>query len=492
MISITNLKYTNNGITIASGSPIQIAEGGTVSVTFNLGINNPGFALIQGGTLSVYSKLNSSTNIQHVSIFYGQNAISGSVSKQCTIELKSSHFPSGTGSIYAQFSPVNNSPILGTSVPVKTVPLITSNYIIGNQTVYEGDPVGSINGPAPNGGDGLYTYIWQQRIGSAGSWTNISGATGVTFQPVNVSVSKISYRRIVTSLFGTLTNTSNEITVTILPNTPIGNNIITLSGSEIQGSTPTGGIGSFTYSWYVYLVNDVGWELMQENTKDLSIPNSIYGFAENPGSEVYIFREVKSGNKYSDSKVIRVFPTLPIENNVITRSGDIILGSLPTGGTGSFRYEYNFYQEYDGKVISEVSDVGREKDCPIPTHAVFTSKMYRKVISGNKVSYSNTIVLFDAGKQVSERMQTNSADLTVYPNPTSESINFITTFSTEKDIEIIIYSESLPDTKSVFKGRVIPNQIVNWNIPSNYSKGIYFYKILSDNNEVKSGKFIYR
>ena len=122
MISISNLKYSN-GSAIPTGTPIKIAEGGSVSVTFDLGINNPGFALIQGGTLSVYSKLNSNTSIQHVSIYFGQNAISGSVSRQCTIQLQSSHFPSSTGSIYAQFSPINNSPILGTSVVVKTVPL---------------------------------------------------------------------------------------------------------------------------------------------------------------------------------------------------------------------------------------------------------------------------------------------------------------------------------------------------------------------------------
>lgn len=380
MISISNLKYTN-GSAISIGTPIKIAEGGTVSVTFDLGINNPGFALIQGGTLSVYSKFNSSTNIQHVSIFFGQNAISGTVSRQCTIELKPIHFPSGSGSIYAQFSPVNSSPILGTSVPVKTVPLITSNYIIGNQTVYEGDSVGSINGPAPNGGDGLYTYRWQQRIGSAGAWTNIPGATGVNFQPTNLSVSTISYRRIVTSLFGTLTDTSNEITVTILPNTPIGNNEITLNGSTISGSLPTGGIGSFTYSWYAYLINGEGWELIQGTTKDLSIPNFVYGFAENPGSEVYIFREVKSGNKHSDSKVVRIFPALPVENNIITLEGQNIIGSVPTGGTGVFKYEYySYFVLPDGEILEEINLVGTEQNYAGAVQGPFTTKYFRKVI----------------------------------------------------------------------------------------------------------------
>ncbi|WP_163407720.1 T9SS type A sorting domain-containing protein [Flavobacterium ajazii] len=495
MISISNLKYTN-GSAIASGSPIQIAEGGTVSVTFDLRINNPGFALIKGGTLSVYSKLNSSTNIQHVSILFGQNAISASVSRQCTIELKSSHFPSGTGSIYAQFSPIDNSPILGTTVIVKIVPLITSNYIIGNQTVYEGDSVGSINGPTPNGGNGLYTYAWQQKIGSGGAWTNIPGATGVTFQPTNLSVSTISYRRIVTSLFGTLTDTSNEVTVTILPNTPIENNTITLSGSEIQGSTPTGGIGSFTYSWYAYILEGEGWQWMGYTTKDWSIPDGVYQFMENLGnSEGFIYREVRSGNQISRSNIVTIYPAQPIQNNTITLSGNDIIGSLPTGGTGTFRYEYYSYLELpDGEIEGPSMMPGSEQNYRGPIQSYLTIKYYRRVISGNKSSYSNIITapIIQSSANKTSFTENIDSDLTVYPNPTSESINFSTTFSTEKDIEIIVYSESLPDTKSVFKGRVTPNQVVNWNIPSNYSKGVYFYKIISDNAEVKTGKFIFR
>jgi hypothetical protein len=82
--------------------------------------------------------------------------------------------------------------------------------------------------------------------------------------------------------------------------------------------------------------------------------------------------------------------------------------------------------------------------------------------------------------------------MTVYPNPASESVNFLTNFSTNKEIEIVVYSDKLQNEKSVFKGTVIPSQIVNWKIPSSYQKGIYFYKILSGGAEVKTGKLIYQ
>lgn len=492
MISISNLKYTN-GAAIPNGTSIKIAEGGTVYVTFDLSINNPQMALIKGGTLSVYSKLNSNSNIQHVSINFGQNAITGTVTRQCTIDLRSTHFPTGTGSIYAQFSPINNSPISGTSVPVKVVPLITSNYIIGNQTVYEGDPVGSINGPVPNGGDGLYTYSWQQRIGSGGSWTTIPGATGVTYKPVNVSASTISYRRIVTSLFGTLTSTSNEITVTILANLPIQNNEITLNGSTISGSLPTGGIGSFTYKWFAYIVEGEDWSMMQATTKDLSIPAYIYGFAENlTNSQVLIYREVWSGNKFSSSKVVRVSAAQPIENNTIAVSGQNIIGSLPTGGNGDFRYEYYSDLELPDGEIEGPSMIGSEQHYMGSIKTSLLIKYYRRVVSANKSSISN-IVTYPLSKSFANKeslLENNISDLTVYPNPTSESVNFSTNFSTNKEIEIVVYSDKMQNEKSVFKGTVTPNQIVNWNIPASYQKGIYFYKILSGNKEFKTGKII--
>ena len=472
MISISNLKYTN-GSAITSGSPIQIVEGGTVSVTFDLGINNPGFALIQGGTLLVYSKLNSNTTLQHVSIYFGQNAISGSVSRQCTIELKSSHFPSGTGSIYAQFSPVNNSPILGTSVPVKTVPLITSNYIIGNQTVYEGDPVGSINGPTPNGGNGLYAYSWQQRIGSAGAWTTIPGANSVTFTPTNVSISTISYRRIVTSLFGTLTSTSNEITVTILPNIPLNNNTITVNGNTISGSLPTGGTGTYEYVWWYGDGAGVEGFILPGNEQNLEVPSWMHNEtyeAINASVGLYVSRTVKSGIKSVQSNVVKV-PLLPaIENNIITVNGNTISGSLPTGGTGTYEYVWWYG---DGAGVEGFILPGNGQNLEVPSwmhnetyeaiNASVGLYVSRTVKSGIK-SVSNVlkIPLLNSNRMASTSNIQSDLSVeelaTVYPNPTSGSINFSTAFSTDKDIEeeITVYSDNLQKSRSVFKGRITP------------------------------------
>lgn len=213
------------------------------------------------------------------------------------------------------------------------------------------------------------------------------------------------------------------------------------------------------------------------------------------GINGYINRVVVSGKQQVVSNTITITPSQEITNNTITLSGNSILGSLPSGGTGNFTYEYNVYNEFaDGEIVDGVSVVGFNQNYDSVVQGYLTTKFYRKVYSGNKVSYSNTITILPkvsfAKTASTNNEETASGDLTVYPNPTTESVNFSTNFSTNKEIDIVVYSDKLGNEKSVFKGTVTPNQVVNWNIPASYQKGIYFYKILSGNKEVKTGKII--
>ncbi|BFM42213.1 hypothetical protein CFS9_08540 [Flavobacterium sp. CFS9] len=199
--------------------------------------------------------------------------------------------------------------------------------------------------------------------------------------------------------------------------------------------------------------------------------------------------------------VIPAPPAKEITNNVITLykdnvmlGGYRILGSTPVGGIGYFRYEYYAYNEFEGEVIGEVQMVGADIDYYQRSIGGLPLKFYRKVYSKDKVSFSNTVTIFPVASSARmatiSNIETASSDLTVYPNPTTEVVNFATNFSTNKEIEIVVYSETIRNEKSVFRGTVTPNQVVSWNIPSGYAKGIYFYKILSGSKEVKTGKII--
>ena len=114
-----------------------------------------------------------------------------------------------------------------------------------------------------------------------------------------------------------------------------------------------------------------------------------------------------------------------------------------------------------------------------------TFKLTRIVYSGTIRSFSNYVVM-------PHNSEGNKSISGVYPNPTSGAINFTTDFSSNKEIEIIVYSEELGKTQSIFKGIATPNQIVQCDIPSNYPKGINYYKIVSDNKEVKTGKMLFQ
>ncbi len=118
--------------------------------------------------------------------------------------------------------------------------------------------------------------------------------------------------------------------------------------------------------------------------------------------------------------------------------------------------------------------------------------LFRLVKSGNRTSYSNNLSLY-SGRQAFEDSEKENPKFQakIYPNPTAQTVNFEVDFLQNTDIEILVYNE-LGKSTVVFKGNLSPSQVVEWNIPSNYPKGLYFYKILSGNEEIKTGKILYQ
>lgn len=335
-----------------------------------------------------------------------------------------------------------------------------------------------------------YILQWQRKIEN-GAWTDVPDQQFYSHYDLINPFESAKYRRIANN--NGIISISNELTFIVKPAPVLLNNTISISGSDIQGSTPTGGIGKYNYKWYVYVLEGEDPWLFEQNTKDFIVPESVYNFMGT--TKVYVGREVRSGSQISTSNGVVVTPAKNIENNVLTLSGNNIIGSVPSGGVGIFKCEYYLYQEYDGEIIGEVELVGNSQNFPLGNYKGFTTKIYRKITSGYKVSYSNTITILPTGASAKTAIASEKSvptDVTVYPNPTTQSVNFVTNFSANKEIEITIFSEGLRETKSIFRGTVTPNQIVNWNFPANYPKGLYFYKIMADNKEVKSGKISFQ
>jgi hypothetical protein len=500
-VTISNLRYTN-GALIPNGSAIEIYEGGSKSVTFDLKIDNPQSLSVRGN-LYVMSKKSSSasSSIQYLNVDFTNNSLSSWYSKEFTISLNATNFSATDGRLYGQFRVTSSSGgvITGNIIPIKVIPSPTST--IPPEMIFIGGPGGTISttinegdiAPVISGtGKGNYTYQWYKTIN--GVFTLISGATSYYYYPGTPFVTTKYFRENI----GTFTNRSNEITITVINNAPpILNNTITIDGMTVNGSIPTGGIGTYQYSWYV-IDQDGDTSTLPDTSQNLILTPATFNRYFNSPNNSILRRGVSSGSQGSGSNDLLLPHNSLIENNKITLNGLTVDGSLPTGGLGANSYQYSWYiidQDGDTSTLTDTSQ--NLLLAPATFNRYFNSPnnfiLRRGVSSGSQSSGSNDLLLpHSSGLSLKTLNNEDTLISAVYPNPTSSTVNFTTGFSTNKEIEIIVYSEKMKNTQSVFKGTATPNQILQWDIPLNYPKGTYYYKIVSDNKEVKTGKILYQ
>ncbi|MBR6067504.1 MAG: T9SS type A sorting domain-containing protein, partial [Bacteroidales bacterium] len=137
-------------------------------------------------------------------------------------------------------------------------PEFKAGSLSGNETIcYGGDPA-EITPSAATGGDGTYVYQWQSK--TTGSYTNIGGATGASYNPPSGLTTTTTYQRLVKDEdCQTSWVSSGEWTVTVRPVFTAGT--IASTGETIcKDATPTtigvstaasGGDGNIHYQWYV-------------------------------------------------------------------------------------------------------------------------------------------------------------------------------------------------------------------------------------------------
>lgn len=146
--------------------------------------------------------------------------------------------------------------------------IITNYNTINNQinttpqTLCAGQTL-QINGQVPTGGNGIYSFQWQQSVDGL-TWTDITGATG---QNLTYTVnSSLFIRRVVTSL--PCTSNSQTVFITVLAaitnNTLNGNQSVCINTApaSIIGSIPSGGDGTFVYSWEISTDGGATWTLI--------------------------------------------------------------------------------------------------------------------------------------------------------------------------------------------------------------------------------------
>nr|WP_246386638.1 PKD domain-containing protein [Rufibacter quisquiliarum] len=245
---------------------------------------------------------------------------------------------------YVQVTDVNGciSPRAGVTVTVN--PVIKNNTASASQAICTGVAPVPLRGSLPTGGDGSYSYLWEESADNS----TFEPATGVNtakdYAPSTLTQTTW-YRRRINS--GGCEDVSP--TVQIVVNSVIANNTITGSQEICEGDTPklftatspTGGDGVFTYRWESSIVGPLG------NFKPADGENTKEAYQAAALTQTIWFRRiVMSGGCENFSNVIQVVVRESIKNNQVTAPqvicyGNVpadLLGTLPTGGNGLYEY----------------------------------------------------------------------------------------------------------------------------------------------------------
>ena len=212
------------------------------------------------------------------------------------------------------------------------VVLNDTNFIFTSDTIIcSGTDASLISGNS----DTNYTYQWQKYNGT--SWEYIFGATNFEYFP-GILTNTTKFRRVVhISSYNLI---SNIITIYVTPN--ISNNFISdespqqicagQSGATIGGLNPTGGNGSYQYSWW-YSSNQINWTLYIGFSE-------IYGFISHAlYNKTYFKRIIQSGGCVSTSNIVTVSPIIveAIADSPVLSCGNnavLIATPPPIGGSG--------------------------------------------------------------------------------------------------------------------------------------------------------------
>ena len=279
------------------------------------------------------------------------------------------------------------------TVAVTVHPSLIPGSITGVQSICYGDNPPALTGSSASGGTGSYSYQWQERpVG--GSWVNITGATGASFDPSNLT-SSMEYRRRVVSCNDT--KYSNTITVTVhsslTPGSIAGSQTICYGDNPpaLTGSSASGGDGNYSYQWQYRLAGGGSWI-------DLLIGGDGTGFDpyDSFESRDYRRRVVSCGEtRYSNIITVTVHPSLSPGSITGTQSicsggnPSILSGSNASGGTGSYSYQWQ-ERPVGGSWVNITGATGASFD---PSNLTSSMEYRRRVVSCGDTKYSNTVAV---------------------------------------------------------------------------------------------------
>ena len=312
------------------------------------------------------------------------------------------------------------TPLVDISKAVKIIvqPLITDN-IVGNDTTicYNQDPLLLRHyNSGPGGGNGIYTYQWNQSPNNVTFTPAINVNNGSSYDPPALT-DTMHYHRVVTS--GRCIDTSNVVTVTVLP--LIGSNNISADQvicrnelfADLTGSTPTGGAGagSYTYRW---LSSDNGtiWAAAEGTTGNINY-NPVEPSAKFPGTQ-YFRRAVFSGLNdccADTSATVTLIMHPLITGNTISILGTSthvicheslpaqITGLAPGGGDG-VTYTYTWQDSTGDGLWNDIPGFINSSALSYQPPPLQDSTSYRRIVTSSTCADTSNVVRIHVHKPV--------------------------------------------------------------------------------------------
>ncbi|WAC02648.1 hypothetical protein N7U66_02895 [Lacinutrix neustonica] len=300
---------------------------------------------------------------------------------------------------------------------------------------------------------------------------------------------------------------------------------------------PNGGNGVYLFQWQKRITGN--WvNIGGANSQNLNL-GILYETTQYK-------RLVTSGGFTNTSNSVTITVVISeISNNTIQYHGSYdnqLIGSIPTGGNGSYEYQYLFVidnillgwskqtiallkserliapprpesyrfstpwstnKDYFDLLSNGTLSYAYERGIPI--------KVYRRVRSGTEVSisFSNQVIItpwyrtsnnledvlengipFSRLEDISETQITNIISIKLYPNPTSKLINFDIGINKFAKVRIMLFSIDLSVNDIVFDNYIDSKKVIKYHIPNHYRAGLYKYKVFVDNEELKNGTLI--
>ncbi|MGI4750406.1 MAG: PKD-like domain-containing protein [Janthinobacterium lividum] len=290
-----------------------------------------------------------------------------------------------------------------------------------------------------------YTLNGNNAAPSTGKWTLISGQTSVVFADDTQSNTAVSglqpgqnytFRWTITSTGGCATSTDD---VTISDLADLTNNISFSSPAvcygqmvTIAGDQPTGGTGSFVYTW--------------ESSTDGNTWTSITGqssrfYTFTATQNIYLRRIVTSGPCTKISNVIQLLVQPPIANNTIAADQTIcynntpvvLSGSTPTGGDGNFIYQWQQSND-NGASWNTISGANSINYQPV---ALMTTMQFRRIVTtglctGDQQNISNLVTITVTPQNTNTVTSANSVAIctgtSVAYHPTAQAADTVFTW----------------------------------------------------------------